>query len=104
MNKFARLGFRLAALLVVTPLVYVVATVVSGDRAWSREGGILIAFLPLLAVAIGSMYAIHDALYSDTYSRSGRIAFHVLNVGASLLLVIGGALIAFVVQIQLVGM
>ena len=103
MNKFARLGLRLAALLLAPPLIYVLASVVSGDRAWSREGGIVIAFLPLLVVAIASMYAIHNALYSDAYSRPWRVAFHVLNAGASLLLVIGSALIAVVVQIKLFG-
>lgn len=103
MNKFARLALCLTALLLLTPVCYVVATVVAGDRAWSREGGVVIAFLPLMVVAIASMYAIHRALYSQTYSRPGRIAFHVLSAGASLLLVIGSALIALVVQIHLFG-
>lgn len=102
MNKIALLGLRLVALLLFTPLIYFLSSVLAGGRAMP-EVGPMVAFLPPVVTALASMYAIHRTLFAERFSRTGRIAFHVLNVAASLLLTVGGFLIAFVVQYSVFG-
>jgi hypothetical protein len=103
MNKIAFLGMRLVGLLLLTPLCYVVASVLAGDRPLTRAGGTIVAFLPPVVVAIASMYTIYHALYAEKFGRAGKTVFHLLNLVASLLLAAFGALIAFGVQVALFG-
>jgi hypothetical protein len=103
MNKIALLGLRLVALLLLTPLIYFLSSVLAGGRAMTEAVGTIVAFLPPIVTAIASMYAIHRTLLAERFSWTGRVAFHVLNVAASLLLAVGGFLIAFVVQYAVFG-
>jgi hypothetical protein len=103
MNKIALLGLRLVALLLLTPLCYFLSSVLTGDRAMTTAGGTIVAFLPPVVTVIASMYAIQRALFAERFGRTGRVVFHVLNVTTSLLLAVGGFLIAFVVQIGVFG-
>ena len=102
MKKIALLGLRLAALLLLTPLSYFLSSTLAGRHAMP-EAGPIVAFLPPIVTAVASMYVIHHALFAERFSRAGRIAFHLLNVAASMLLTVGGFLIAFVVQYSVFG-
>jgi hypothetical protein len=102
MTKIALLGLRLVALLLLTPVLYFLSRALSGGQAMP-EFGELVAFAPPIATAAVSMYVIHRTLFAERFSRAGRIAFYVVNVAASLLLMIGGVLIAFLVQYSVFG-
>lgn len=102
MKKVAVLGLCLVALLLLTPLIYFLSGALSGVHPMPELGD-LVAFAPPIVTAAASMYAIHRTLFAERFSRAGRIAFHVLNVAASLLLMAGGVLIAGLVQIAVFG-
>lgn len=102
MNKIALLGLRLVALLLLTPLIYFLSTVLSGDRAMPEVGPV-VAFLPPIVTAAASMYVIHRTPFAERFNRAARIAFHLLNAAASMLLAVGGFLIALVVQYSIFG-
>ena len=102
MKKVALLGLYLVALMLLTPLVYFLSTALSGGHAMP-EIGPLVAFLPPVVTVVAAIYVIHRTLFAERFSRAGRIAFHVLSVVASLLLMVGGVLIAFLVQYSVFG-
>ena len=102
MKKVALLGLCLVALLLLTPLLYFLSEALSGGHPMP-ELGPLVAFAPPIVTAAASMYVIHRTLFAESFSRAGRIAFYVLNVAASLLLMVGGFVLAAFIQIAVFG-
>ena len=103
MNKIARLGLCLVALVLIPALWFPVATVVAGNTPLIGVGGVTVVILPFVIVAAASIYTVHRAFYAEMVSRMGKIVFHVLNVVASLLLTVLSAGIAGFVQIGIFG-
>jgi hypothetical protein len=102
MKKVALLGLCLVALLLLTPVIYFLSETLSGGHPMP-ELGLIVAFAPPIATAAVSMYAIHRVLFSERLSRAGRIAFYVLSLAASLLLMVGGFMLAALIQIAVFG-
>jgi len=103
MKKAAGLVLVFVSLLLFTPAIYVLTEFLLRAHPQSDLQGSILAFLPPIAVAIASMYAIHRGFEPTKMRAFGTLLFYAASVVFSLLLAGSGIVIAYGVQVALFG-